>query len=90
MDASEGTDELAGLFPKLATEGFEIVEPPTVRYNCIAFAAGDTGNWFCAIDDGYRFWWPIVGYEDGRYGAGSTASRPCRVYPRVCGGTMAR
>lgn len=46
MDASEETDELAGLFPKLAAEGFEIVEPPTVRYNRIVFAAGDTGDWW--------------------------------------------
>ena len=55
MDASEGTDELAGLFPKLATEGFEIVEPPTVRYNCIAFAAGDIGNWWSFHQPEY---WP--------------------------------
>ena len=55
MDASEGTDELAGLFPKLATEGFEILEPPTVRYNCIAFAAGDTGNWWSFHQPEY---WP--------------------------------
>ncbi|MXZ23564.1 MAG: hypothetical protein F4Y80_01640 [Caldilineaceae bacterium SB0665_bin_21] len=46
MDASEGTDELADLFPKLATQGFKIVEPPSDRYNCIAFAAGDTGAWW--------------------------------------------
>lgn len=30
MDASEGTDELADLFPKLAAQGFEIVEPPRI------------------------------------------------------------
>lgn len=46
MGASEGTDELAGLFPKLAAEGFEIVAPSTKRYNCIAFAAGDTHRWW--------------------------------------------
>lgn len=30
MDASEGTDELADLFPKLAAQGFKIVEPPRI------------------------------------------------------------
>ena len=53
MGASEGTDELAGLFPQLASEDFKIVGPHTKRYNCIAFAAGDTNmRWG---DDGY---WP--------------------------------
>lgn len=46
MGASERADELAGLFPKLSAEGFEIVAPPLDRYNCIAFAAGDTGAWW--------------------------------------------
>ncbi len=55
MDASEGTDELAGLFPKLAAEGFEIVALPTVRYNCIAFAAGDTDDWWSFHQPEY---WP--------------------------------
>ena len=45
MGASERADELAGIFPKLAAEGFEIVDLPSNQYNCIAFAAGDTGVW---------------------------------------------
>ena len=55
MDASEGTDELVGLFPKLAAEGFEIVDPPSDRYNCIAFAVGDTGKWWSVHQPDY---WP--------------------------------
>ena len=35
-------------FPNLSGEDFEIVEQPSQRYNCIAYAAGDTTEW----------WWP--------------------------------
>ena len=36
-------------FPALAKGGFQITSPVDQRYNCIAFAAGDTANW----------WWPF-------------------------------
>lgn len=39
MGASKWEDGLVGAFPKLATEGFEIVAPATQRHNCIAFVA---------------------------------------------------
>jgi hypothetical protein len=39
---------LQAAFPNLVKEGFEITSPPDHRYNCIAFAADDTKN----------FWWP--------------------------------
>lgn len=55
MGASERADELAGIFPKLAAEGFEIVDPPSNQYNCIAFAAGDTGKWWSIHQPDY---WP--------------------------------
>ena len=55
MGESEGTDELAGLFPKLVAEGFEIVAPRSSQYNCIAFAAGDTGEWWYFQQPDY---WP--------------------------------
>jgi len=48
MDTSSWTQSLIAAFPKLASEGFEIVGEPTTEYNCIAYAAGDTGDW----------WWP--------------------------------
>jgi hypothetical protein len=37
------------VFPALATGGFQITSPIDKRYNCIAYAAGDTANW----------WWPF-------------------------------
>ena len=39
------------VFPALAKGGFQITSPVDKRYNCIAYAAGDTANW----------WWPIPG-----------------------------
>ena len=37
------------IFPELAKGGCQITSPVDKRYNCIAFAAGDTANW----------WWPV-------------------------------
>ena len=51
MDISEWRQTLAAAFPRLAREGYEIVGEPTGRYNCIAYAAGDTNEW----------WWPTGG-----------------------------
>ena len=46
-------------FPKLINEGFEIVGQPTERYNCIAYAAGDTSNVWDNYEDEYEDnYWP--------------------------------
>lgn len=50
------TDILTGAFPNLASEGFEIVDQPSERYNCIAYAAGDTSEWWWP--DGVNYWPP--------------------------------
>jgi hypothetical protein len=42
-------DPLKNAFPKLATGGYAITSPADKRYNCIAYAAGDSANW----------WWPL-------------------------------
>ena len=49
-------DVLTGAFPNLATEGFEIVGQPSEQYNCIAYAAGDTSEWWWP--DGINYWPP--------------------------------
>ena len=36
-------------FPGLARGGYRVTSPRDKRYNCIAWAAGDTRNW----------WWPV-------------------------------
>ena len=42
-------------FPRLMASNFSITSPPTVRYNCIAWASGDDSRW----------WWPIGKYWPG-------------------------
>jgi hypothetical protein len=33
-------------FPRLTAQNHRITNPPTTQYNCIAWAAGDTKNWW--------------------------------------------
>ena len=56
MDTSKWTDLLVGAFPNLADEEFEIVDQPSERYNCIAYAAADTSKWWWP--DGINYWPP--------------------------------
>lgn len=43
-------------FPNLASAGFAVVAQPSEQYNCIAYAAGDTGRWW--EPDGVNYWPP--------------------------------
>ena len=52
MTAEEARQIIRVLFPTLFSSSFEITSPPTKRYNCIAWAAGEEHVW----------WWP-----GGRY-----------------------
>jgi hypothetical protein len=45
---------LEDVFPGLRGQPYQIASPRDHRYNCIAFAAGDEGNW----------WWPDAAEED--------------------------
>ena len=56
MDTSKWTELLVGAFPNLTNEGFEIVDRPSERYNCIAYAVGDTMKWWWP--DGINYWPP--------------------------------
>lgn len=38
-----------GALPNLSPDNHRVTSPRTDRYNCIAWAAGDDGNW----------WWPV-------------------------------
>lgn len=38
--------DLRGLFPKLDDSGYQRTSPPTSDYNCIAWAAGDSRQWW--------------------------------------------
>ena len=42
------SQNLESVFPKLHDAEYDVTSPQTPRYNCIAWAAGDTTRW----------WWP--------------------------------
>jgi hypothetical protein len=48
-------DHLKAMFPGLATTLFRVTSPPDRIYNCIAWAAGDTTDW----------WWPLESWPTG-------------------------
>ena len=47
-------EEIAEIFPNL--KNYQITSPADYRYNCIAWAAGDTENWWQPSDSPYFFW----------------------------------
>jgi len=47
---------LAKAFPNLSEEEFQTVGEPSIQYNCIAYAAGDTSKWWDSIG---RRYWPV-------------------------------
>ena len=55
MDTPSWAQMLIEAFPNLSEEDFEIVEQPSTRYNCIAYAAGDASNWW---EPAERRYWP--------------------------------
>ena len=55
MDTPRWAAILTQAFPNLTDEEFEIVEPASDRYNCIAYAAGDASRWWDHNEGNY---WP--------------------------------
>jgi len=51
-------DPLEEAFPRLAEHGYTITSARSKRYNCIAWAAGDTRNWWWPIPEADRVYWP--------------------------------
>ena len=45
-DLAERDDALEHEFPELVKAGYEIKSPCDASYNCVAFAVGDTHNWW--------------------------------------------
>jgi hypothetical protein len=56
-------------FPNLQGKTYAIASPPETRYNCIAWAAGDSENW----------WWPGPNEKDEYWppGVPRSESLPC-------------
>ena len=48
-------DLVAG-FPNLRRTSYSLASPPSVRYNCIAWAAGDTSRWWWPMDHPAYYW----------------------------------
>ena len=48
---------MQNFFPILKTTGYTITSPPTIEYNCIAWAAGDTESWWWP-DPFNQYFWP--------------------------------
>lgn len=44
------------LFPQLRDDTFEITSPPDARYNCVAWAVGDTKRWWWPGEPPFSFW----------------------------------
>ena len=42
--------------PRLRSSGYRITSPPTDNYNCIAWAVGETAQWWSPIDDDDHYW----------------------------------
>jgi hypothetical protein len=47
---------LEDVFPGLCGQAYEIKSPKDTAYNCIAWAAGDSGNWWWPDEDGEDTW----------------------------------
>jgi hypothetical protein len=47
--------DLERLFPRLQGANYQITSPKEARYNCIAWAAGDTERWW---EPSEKYYWP--------------------------------
>ena len=54
--------QLERMFPNLAQSGYRVTSPATRYYNCIAWAADDTEDWWWPAPNAY---WPVAApYEE--------------------------
>ncbi len=56
MDIPSWAQILARAFPRLSREGYEIKSEPTEQYNCIAYAANGTSDWWGTVEEQQH--WP--------------------------------
>ena len=47
---------MKSIFPALENEGYEITSAASIRYNCVAWAAGDDDNWWYPDPNGFLYW----------------------------------
>jgi hypothetical protein len=53
-------DHLLRLFPRLRAGSFRVTSPRDLKYNCIAWAAGDAQVWWWPIGDPRTTHWPTA------------------------------
>jgi hypothetical protein len=47
---------IGDVFPRLQGSAYQVTSPPNDKYNCIAWAAGDTKEWWWPNPGGKEFW----------------------------------
>ena len=52
------SERLRSAFPGLRSTSFQITSPPDPSYNCIAWAADNTAQWWWPLEDARRAHWP--------------------------------
>ena len=57
-------DEIQQLFGRLREGEFEITSQQDSRYNCVAWAAGDTRRWWWPAESPFVFWPATVNREE--------------------------
>ncbi len=56
--------DMEDCFPQLTELGYGITSPQTPRYNCIAWAAGDTRRWWWPDPSPFAYWPPGIPREN--------------------------
>jgi len=51
-----GVSTIESAFPKIRKEGYKITSRETTDYNCFAWVAGETAQWWSPDSDGGYFW----------------------------------
>jgi hypothetical protein len=49
---------ILALFPRLRASAFQVTSPPDPVYNCVAWAAGVTNDWWWPLEDPQEAHWP--------------------------------
>ena len=52
------SERLEAAFPGLRSTPYQITSPPDPSYNCIAWAAGSTSDWWWPLERDRRTFWP--------------------------------
>ncbi len=58
------SERLCAAFPGLRTTPFQVTSPIDPAYNCIAWAAGSTSDWWWPLDDARQVYWPPGGARE--------------------------